>query len=203
MASNKRKYYAYFIPGTKIKGVAETWEECKAIVSGVEGAKYKGFSTKEEAERWLNAGADYNVKHLAAVKGVYFDAGTGGGMGVEVSVTDENGNDLLHNVLAKNLISKRGKHLLPHGFTNNYGELLACKYALQIAGQLGTKKIFGDSRLVLEYWSKGRIKREGNDSKAIQLSLEVAKLRNDFEKKGGKIEYISGDDNPADLGFHK
>ena len=32
---------------------------------------------------------------------------------------------------------------------------------------------------------------------------EVKSLREDFEQKGGQMIFISGDHNPADLGFHK
>jgi hypothetical protein cdivTM_07446 len=28
-------------------------------------------------------------------------------------------------------------------------------------------------------------------------------MRNEFEKRGGTVKKISGDVNPADLGFHK
>lgn len=30
-----------------------TWDECKSYVKGVEGAKYKGFLTEDEANAWL------------------------------------------------------------------------------------------------------------------------------------------------------
>ena len=33
--------------------------------------------------------------------GIYFDAGTGRGAGVEISVTDEQGKNLLHKALAQ------------------------------------------------------------------------------------------------------
>lgn len=198
-----KKYYAYFIPDTNTKGIVDNWNECDAIVSGMPNTKLKGFKTYEEAERWLTAGADYNIKHIASEKGIYFDAGTGSGRGVEISVTDEKGNGLLDKVLPSEHINHRGKHWLFDNVTNNYGELLACNYALRIANKLGTKKIFGDSKLIIDFWSKGFIKREGNDPKTIELALEVAKLRQEFEKSGGSIEYISGGENPADLGFHK
>lgn len=32
----------------------KTWDECKPYVVGVEGAKYKGFLTEDEADAWLN-----------------------------------------------------------------------------------------------------------------------------------------------------
>ena len=117
-----KKYYAYSVPETKTKGIVDSWDKCKAIVSGVPNAKFKGFSTSEEAERWLEAGADYNIKHIAAEKGIYFDAGTGSGKGVEISVTDETGNNLLDQILPKNHINHRGKHWIFEDVTNNYGE---------------------------------------------------------------------------------
>ena len=63
------------------------------------------------------------------------------------------------------------------------------------------KNIFGDSKLVVDYWSKGLIKKDMNE-KTKKLAREVALLRQEFESNGGKITLISGDDNPADLGFH-
>ena len=77
------------------------------------------------------------------------------------------------------------------------------KYALQIAAKEGIKKIFGDSKLVLSYWSKGRVKDNTLSDNAYDLIDEVAGLRKEFEADGGIVNYISGDDNPADLGFHR
>jgi len=197
-----KKYYAYLIPGTETKGIADSWDKCKAIVSGVPNAKFKGFKTQEKAERWLEAGADYRIKHIAAEKGIYFDAGTGSGRGVEISVTDERENNLLDLVLSQSRINKRGKHWIFDNVTNNFGELLACQYALQIAEKLEIKKVFGDSKLVIDFWSKGHI-RGDVENNTIELAHQVVRLRKKFEKSGGCIEYISGAENPADLGFHK
>lgn len=135
--------------------------------------------------------------------GIYFDAGTGRGNGVEVSVTDEKGQSLLDKILSKNQINQCGKYVLSGDVTNNYGELLACSFALQIALKTKAQKIFGDSKLVLDFWSKGHIKSGVAPPKTGQLAYSVAKLRKEFESKGGSLEHISGEDNPADLGFHK
>lgn len=186
--TKSKKYYVYVVDGKS--GITDNWPECQRIVSGVPGAKFKGFTTKDEAERWLDAGADYKVKHLALEDGIYFDAGTGAGNGVEINVTDKNGKSFVRNLLGKDV-------------TNNFGELMACKHALEIATKDNIKKVFGDSKLVVEYWSKGFIKKENLSEDTINLSLEVKKLRYKFEKGGGEVILISGDDNPADLGFHK
>ena len=106
----KAKFYAYSV-GEK-KGIADSWPECQKIVSGVAGARYKGFLTKSEAERWLKAGADYGIKHIARRKGIYFDAGTGSGRGVEINVSDEKGNSLMPEVMPKDSLDAVGLFLL-------------------------------------------------------------------------------------------
>jgi hypothetical protein len=71
-----------------------------------------------------------------------------------------------------------------------------------IAEKTGEKNIFGDSKLVIDYWSKGFIKKEVGEE-TVELARKVADIRRKFESSGGKISLISGDDNPADLGFHR
>lgn len=198
----EKKYYAYLLPdGTS--GITSEWKKCEALVKNKKGSRYKGFKMKKEAEEWLAAGARYEIKVKREMPdGIFFDAGTGRGEGVEISVTDKGGKDILSKVMHPDLINRHGKHLLSKGKTNNFGELLACSYALQIAKKTGDKNIFGDSRLVIDYWSKGFIKKEVGEE-TIKLALEVKELRRNFERDGGIMTLISGDDNPADLGFHR
>jgi ribonuclease HI len=196
----KQKYYAYLVDGES--GVTDNWPECQEVVVGKNGAKYKSFESLEAAEAWIEMGADYSVKQVALEDGIYFDSGTGAGLGVEINVTDRMGKKLLHKVLPKGKLNEKGHHLADEGTTNNFGELLACKYALQLAIKDGVNKIFGDSKLVVEYWSKGHIKYEVGEE-TVNLAQEVKILRKEFEKKGGRIKLISGGSNPADLGFHK
>lgn len=222
MPTKKKKVYAYFIPagaskaGAKpaaksVQGVTEDWKATEKMVSGVAGARYRGFDSRAEAEAWLAEGARYEDKaaaretaRRALAPGIYFDAGTGRGQGVEISVTDERGKNLLHKAISKAELNKFGKHLIDNAeATNNYGELLALKYALTVARKTKTKKIFGDSRLVIDYWSQWRIKRKDLPPETVALATEVAKLREQFESDGGAIVRISGDYNPADLGFHR
>ncbi|MDD5431288.1 MAG: ribonuclease H family protein [Candidatus Pacebacteria bacterium] len=198
-----KKYYAYLILKTGEKGVAGNWDECAKKVLRKE-ARFRAFDTEKEAEEWLGCGAEYE-KRLKPVlkKGIYFDSGTGRGLGVEINVSDESGNKLLTKVMPKKLVHKKHEtHFVSRGSTNNYGELLACFYALKTALKSGVKKIFGDSKLVINFWSKGIIKKDKLGKETLDLIDKVYKLRNKFEKSGGEIKYISGDDNPADLGFH-
>lgn len=196
----KKKYYAYLINGEK--GITDNWPECQEIVAGKNGAKYKSFESEELAEAWLLAGADYKIKNIALEDGIYFDSGTGGGNGVEINVTDKTGKKLLHKIIEKEKVNDKGHHFAGEGTTNNFGELLACKYALQLALKEDIKKVFGDSKLVVEFWSKGHIKYEVGEE-TVNLAQEVKILRKEFEAIGGKIFLISGGSNPADLGFHR
>lgn len=209
------KYYAYIVPKEKKQGVSDDWKKVEKIVSGKE-ARYKSFNTKVGAEAWLASGANYglNASRRPTAKGglgppkvlesgIYFDAGTGRGYGVEISVTDEKGKNLLHKVLSKKEITKHGKHLVGKAATNNYGELLAMKHALTLAMKEGVKKIFGDSKLVIDYWSKWIIKRKEVAPETVELAMEVSGLREEFEEGGGSVSRVSGAVNPADLGFHR
>jgi ribonuclease H-related protein len=202
MSRKANTFYAYVVPTQKEQGIVSSWAECENRVKGVSGARFKGFGTREEAERWLHMGAKYEITPAKIfAPGIYFDAGTGRGHGVEASVTDEKGKNLLHHALSPNALNQFGKHLVGSEVTNNFGELLAMKYALEIAKKMKVKNVFGDSKLVIDFWSKGWIKKNVAEG-TIALAREVAKLRMEFEKSGGRVTHISGDDNPADLGFH-
>jgi len=199
----KNRFYAYFFSENK-KGICDNWQECERLVRG-KNVRYRGFSSRREAEEWLAAGAEYEIRQPVKLEpGIYFDAGTGRGRGVEISVTDETGKDLLDKVLPKKKLNKFHKHLVTgKDVTNNYGELLAAKYALALALKEGVKKIFGDSKLVVDFWSEGIMREKLLSLRTKKLVREVVKLRKKFENSGGIMGRISGDDNPADLGFHR
>jgi ribonuclease HI len=209
MSAKKKKYYAYFVPGTVPKhGVTDGWTVCEKFVSGKTCARFKAFDSRSDAEAWLKSGARYETKAAKPrpklEHGIYFDAGTGRGEGVEVSVTDEKGKNLLHKALAHAALNKFGKHLVGNAdATNNYGELLALHYALEIARATRVKKVFGDSKLVIDFWSQWHIKRKDLPEETVTLADDVSRAREAFEKVGGTVERISGDFNPADLGFHR
>ncbi|HUZ93226.1 MAG TPA: viroplasmin family protein [Candidatus Paceibacterota bacterium] len=204
----KKNFYAYLVPRGP-RGIASSWAECEKLVKGKADARYRGFAAKSEAEEWLRKGAVYEAKparerrSVAPEPGVYFDSGTGRGKGVEISVTDEKGIDLLRKVIPRKEVNRFGKQFVKGAAaTNNYGELLALRRALEIAKKTGMKKIFGDSRLVIDYWSKWRMKRKELPEATVTLAREVSAMREEFEEGGGDILRIPGGRNPADLGFH-
>src|SRR3712207_9143282 len=82
-------------------------------------------------------------------------------------------------------------------------ELTGLSLAIDLAMKKKIFHIYGDSNLVLEFWSQGRFHPEKLEKDTVLLIQEVIRKRKKFEALGGKISYISGDINPADLGFHK
>ena len=48
-----KKYYAIAKGKSGIPKIVETWTECQKEVIGCKGAKYKSFTSKEEAEKFI------------------------------------------------------------------------------------------------------------------------------------------------------
>lgn len=198
------KFYACFYVENKSYKIFDNWAQCKKEIENNQ-CRYKSFKTYEEAKNWLEDGAIYQTKALiekTLIDGIYFDAGTGRGIGVEAKVSFKNGVSILKEYFPNDNINKFGNLSLGFEKTNNFGELKALDMALDIALKENILNIFGDSTLIINYWSKGIIKSDIN-SETIELSKIVSHKRKEFEKIGGTISHISGDINPADLGFHK
>lgn len=209
--SRNQKFYAYFIINTNENGILENWTDCQKKVSGKK-ARYKSFKSLLEAQEWLNSGANYEKKEKKDLtklyselerEAIYFDAGTGRGNGVEVRLTDFDGNSLLYKIMNEKNINEFGNYYVADTRTNNFGELVGIYTAFVYAKKYGTKIICGDSSLVIEYWTKGRYNSFNLESDTVELIKKTALMRNEFEKRGGTVKKISGDVNPADLGFHK
>lgn len=84
-----------------------------------------------------------------------------------------------------------------------FGELLGLYLALECAKKLNLKKVLGDSQLVINYWSKGQFQANNLPEETVSLIKKVTENRKKFESNNSEVKYISGDINPADLGFHK
>lgn len=67
MSAKKAKYYVVW--QGKTPGIYTEWDECEAQVKGVEGAQYKSFATREEAEKAFSEDSkQYIVRRAAAAK---------------------------------------------------------------------------------------------------------------------------------------
>ena len=203
------KYYAFIIEKENYSHIVTSWSDCQMLTKG-KSARYKSFKTETEAKEWLKNGGLYEDKKAKIQQakeklenGIYFDAGTGRGIGVEVRVTNLSGISLLDEIMPEKMINEFGNYLAPENSTNNYGELIGIYLAIDIALKKRNFKIFGDSKLIIDYWSKGHYNKSSLNEKTINLIQKTAEKRKQFESLGGTIKHVSGDINPADLGFHK
>lgn len=176
-----KKYYAVRVG--KTPGIYLTWDDCKAMVDGFPGAKYKSFSTIVEAEAFLQGkeavspsnetkfdvpyafvDGSYNV-----VSGVY---GYGGFLvvGEEKIVLQGNGDE-------EEMASMR----------NVAGEILGSMAAVKKALELGLKElvIYYDY-MGIEMWATGDWKRnkagtvayyEFMQSVKSQISITFTKVK--------------------------
>jgi ribonuclease HI len=82
---------------------------------------------------------------------------------------------------------------------------MGCYLAMKLAMSTGQKLVCGDSQLVLDFWSRGRVNADtaAKDADLALLVSKTAQLRKMFEKAGGKLQHVPGGINPADLGFHR
>ena len=62
---SKKKAAFYVVWRGKQPGIYTDWDECEAQVKGAQGACYKGFATREEAEKALTDGPDAYIQKKA------------------------------------------------------------------------------------------------------------------------------------------
>ena len=153
---------------------------------------------------------------------LYVDSGCNKQTGLEAwaSVVNQDGcdvvpvcQDLFTDLTMKIVQLPKGERIIAVScFTdvqsqqNNGGELLALVMGLRIAQNYQIDKIYSDSQLVVKTWSKnGPAKKteQKMDPRKLKYIRETIHLRKDYESRGGQVIQISGDDNLADLGYHK
>ena len=149
MGKSKQKYFVVW--EGKTPGIYTSWEACKQQVHGYAGALYKGFDTKEEAQKALLSPCwDYIGKHAKAreaatrkaavppeaLESLSVDAACSGNPGV---------------MEYQGVYTRTGERVFHQGpfedATNNVGEFLAVVHGLALLKQQGsTLPVYSDSR---------------------------------------------------------
>lgn len=128
-------FYAYFLEEENISDIVDNWGKCQAIVKG-KNARFKKFSTEQEAKEWLKQGALYTPKikqtDTLYKDAIYFDSGTGRKKTVEVKVSDVYGDSLLPFIMPSEKINAFGNYFLSEKRTNNFGELTGLFFCIKI-----------------------------------------------------------------------
>jgi ribonuclease HI len=147
------------------------------------------------------------------VKNIYCDGSFRAGKSIYgySTVTDENGIDLLSLKIPNSEVveSPTGKRVVIPVYDksvyqqNNYAELIALVHALKFGILYRSEFIYTDSVTALA-WSQGRYGKKIilSEMKAKYIN-ECSRLRLEFEKGGGVVKKVNGDDNVSDLGYHK
>ena len=204
--NDKRVYYGVFFPDELDSLIIFNYEKLKTITKDKSNI-YKVFGTIFEADKWLRNMEYYyteEMEKLLKEDTIFFDVGTGRGIGEEVRVSDFAGNSILNKLEEYNgLINEYGNYNLGKINNTSYGELYGLYLALLIALENNIYKIAGDNQTVINQWSKGEVVETKVLPSELELIKKVIKLREEFEAKGGEVCYINASLNPADLGFHK
>jgi len=190
-----KKYYAVRVG--KVPGIYMTWEDCKSMVDGYPGAKYKSFSSLAEAEVFL-AGVSYQQlempmessvenKKASAVDGVY-------------AFVDGSYNEVTKVYGYGGFLVANGKKYILQGcdvneemasMRNVAGEITGCMAAVKKAIELGLSElnIYYDYSGI-EMWATGGWKR--NKTGTIAYYEYMQSIKDKIEVHFIKVKGHSG-----------
>ena len=152
---SKSKFYTVW--SGKSPGVYASWKECEEQVKGVEGAKYKSFDTREEAEKALQGNYWQFVKpktdkQVASNQHPQIIADS---LAVDAACSGNPGDMEYRGVYVKT-----GQQIFIQGVykeaTNNIGEFLAIVHGLALLKQKGSNMpIYSDS-VTAQAWVRAK-----------------------------------------------
>lgn len=202
----KKKFYVVW-EGLK-PGVYTSWTDCQLQTKGVEGAKYKSFDTKEEAERAL-ASSPYQYigkQAQAKAKPKAFPASISTEcLAVDAACSGNPGPMEYRGVYLRT--NEEIFHFGPTLGTNNIGEFLAIVHGLALLKQKKlTMPIYSDSKTAIS-WVKNKkcktlLTRDAQTEELFQL-IERAEnwlKKNSYSTKIIKWETQEWGEIPADFG---
>jgi len=154
MAKSKKKYYVVW-EGNET-GVFDSWEKCQLSVKGFPNAKYKAYSSKEEAEAALSHFPGWERKPGGGAKNKVIDPDRTGvdqtAMAVDAACSGNPGDMEYRGVWVNDGTEIFRKGPFTQG-TNNIGEFLAIVHALAFLKQQGdtNTRIYTDSRTAIKW----------------------------------------------------
>lgn len=209
--SKKQKYYVVW-QGKKT-GVFNSWKICKEQINGFEGAQYKSFINKEEAEKAFKksfydyVGKDTKKVVLSAEEKAKFGHPISNSISVDAACSGNPGKLEYRGVLTSNKQQIFIQGPFENG-TNNIGEFLAIVHILALLKQKKTYNypIYSDSKIAMSWvrQKKCKTKLEKNDAnkKLFELINRAEKWlkENTFQNPILKWETKAWGEIPADFG---
>ena len=169
----KQKYYVVW-SGRKT-GIFTSWDECKQQVHGYQGARYKSYPSKVEAEEAFQGGGKSSAKQNENKKQTSTDY-IANSISVDAACSGNPGDMEYQGVYTEDgkVIFHFGP--VPNG-TNNIGEFLAIVHALALLKQQNSSlPVYSDSQIALG-WVR---KKQANTS--IPRDASTDKLWNLIER---------------------
>ena len=202
--AKKIKFYAVW--SGREKGVFNTWDECKKQVEGFEGAQYKSFESKSEAESALKRNYFAVVSPKPQEKKAFGKAPNHPAYVVDAAWNTKTG-DMEYQGLdlqTKTLLFRKGPFF---DGTNNIGEFLAIVHALALLKKYNSEvPVYTDSKTAMS-WVKTKkantkLDPTPRNSELFELLERAEKWlkENNYKNKVLKWETKAWGENPADFG---
>lgn len=204
----KQKFYAVWT-GRK-PGIYTSWDECKKQVEGFDGAQYKSFESKTEAENALKrnyyAVVNPSTKQASNGKLIKIPKPKHEALVVDAAWNTKTGDMEYQGKYLQNKLFVFKKGPFQDG-TNNIGEFLAIVHALAFLKQHNSDlPIYSDSKTAIAWVKKKKantkLEPTGRNDELFDLLERAEKwLRdNNFSNKILKWETEDWGENPADFG---
>ncbi len=207
-----KKYKFYVVWKGRVPGIYDNWDDCKAQVDGFDGARYKSFPNRQDAERafgenpWKHIGRPSTAHAKGATQRPRVPKLIRDSIAVDAACSGNPGE-----------MEYRGVYLGDNGEifrigpyddgTNNIGEFLAIVHALALLKQKNSHiPIYSDSMTAIKWVDKKKcntkLQRTGRNDEIFDL-IERAELwlnTNSWLNPILKWETQHWGENPADFG---
>jgi ribonuclease HI len=201
----KQKFYVVWV-GYK-PGVYSSWEDCRKQVEGFQGAKFKAFSSKQEAAQALDSGPE-NFKEQKLEK--FFDSlinpPLSNSICVDAACSGNPGKMEYRGVFTATRTELFKSKVYNLG-TNNIGEFLAIVHGLAWQKKNKTNyPIYSDSRNAINWVREGKAKTKLTINEQTEDLFAVIKRAEDWLKNNEfrvpvlKWETEQWGEIPADFG---
>jgi len=206
----KNKFYVVW-KGKK-PGIYDTWASCQKEIQGVEGARYMGFPTREEAETAFKGSYEETRKSRKKKSGADREALARTGPPNYNSIAVDAASSGNPGVMEYQGVDTRSaKKLFAHGpfpeGTNNIGEFLAIVHGLAYLKKRNSNRIiYSDSRIAIGWVKKKKCNTRLKESEKNRALFELIRraenwLRNNrYSTAVVKWETRAWGEIPADFG---
>lgn len=207
----KKKYYVVW--KGKETGVFNSWDKVKKLVQGFEGAQYKSFAEKKEADiAFKKSYKDYKGKvtkkpALSAAEKAKYGSPLENTLTVDAACSGNPGKMEYRGVLNYNKqeVFKKGPY---KGGTNNIGEFLALVHGIALLKKKGLHKmpIYSDSKIAMSWVKKKECRTnivfDSSNKELLDLITRAEKWlkENPYRNPILKWETKAWGEIPADFG---